>query len=832
MERVCEKLVYDFKFRFYPEGTCDKSVYRLDFNDSDWQTVRVPHDWASTGEFLITNDSSVSAVSADGIKEAIGHTGRSGGLPIVGLGVYRRWIDIPNEDAGKTVTLEFDGVMWASNIYVNGKHIHFNHFGYKSFCVDITDHIQFGQRNLIVVAASVQKDCSRWYSGAGIYRNMYLVKKAQWHINYKGTWLRQLEVADDHAVFEISVDYTGPESLKFRAEIFAPTGEKVAECSGDHNCGQLSGIVSIPNVKKWDVDTPNLYKAAVHLLDGDRTVLDTEILRFGARNIKFTADNGFFLNGRNLKLKGVCLHHDLGSIGAAVNVSALRRQLRTMQEMGANAIRTSHNPPAPELLELCDEMGLLVIDEIFDEWESPKLENGYAQYFRQYAQIDAADIIVRDRNHPCIILWSIGNEIEEQFKADGWRYAKMLSDVCHHMDPTRPTTACFNGSFAAFENHLADYVDVVGHNYKPYFYEQFHQSHPDKVHLGSETASCASSRGIYKLPAEIAIPCNKHGDLTVSAYELEAPLWANFPEMEFAAQEDQPFVAGEFVWSGFDYLGEPTPYYSEWPSRSSYFGIVDLAGIPKNRYYGYQAHWTNKPTLHIFPHWNWEGQEGRIVPVHIYTNYAAVELFVNEKSYGKQTLLFHEKAGVKPMWEKVAYEQGNIKANAFDTAGNNVEKKLLRRYRLIWDNVIYEPGTIKAVAYDSEGNAVAVKAVHTAGKPAGIVLTADRKTVCDNGDDLVYITASIVDQYGNLCPNADNRLYFTVTGVGELLTTDNGDQRETESFARHDKKALAGKVVACARTLLNQPGKMKITATAANLVSAEVEIDIKHTECG
>lgn len=825
MERYREKLVYGYKFCLYPDGVCGPEVFSPDYDDASWETARVPHDWAANGEFLITNDSSYNAVEADGLKTAIGHTGRTGGLPTVGLGVYRRWIDIVPEDEGKAITLEFDGVMWESDIYINGKHAFFNHYGYKSFCVDITEFVEYGKTNLIAVSAVVKKDCARWYSGSGIYRNVYLVKKNAVHMEYNGICLRQLEVTTDYASFEISVDYTGSECVKLRADILSSKGEMVARATAEACTGTLNSLFSISDVMLWNVDSPNLYTAVVSLLDENDNVLDRDTIRFGARSIAFTPDKGFLLNGRQLKIKGVCLHHDLGSLGAAVNVSAIRRQLRMMQEMGANAIRTSHNPPAPELLDLCDEMGILVNVELFDEWELPKIENGYAQYFRQHAAQDAEDIVRRDRNHSSVIMWSIGNEVREQWETDGWRCAKLLSEVCHRTDPTRPTTAGFNGHWASANNHLTDHVDVVGYNYKPYFYGKAHKNYPDMVQMGAETASCVSTRGVYKLPAEIAIPCKKHDDLTVSAYDLESTWWANFPEIEFAAQDDSPFVVGEFVWTGFDYLGEPTPYYSEWPSRSAYFGIVDLAGIPKNRYYGYQAHWTNKPTLHIFPHWNWDGMEGKTVPVHIYTNYAAVELFVNGKSYGKQTHLRHKNAGKKPVWEKVE-DTDRGKINAYDADGNNVEQQLLRRYRLIWDDVVYEPGTVRAVAYDVQGNAVAVKCVYTAGKPAGIVLTADREAICADGDDLVYITATVVDENGNICPLADNRLYFSVTGEGELLTTDNGDQRETESFARHDKKALAGMVVACARSLRNKPGTLKLTAKAEGLKTAEIEIEV------
>ncbi len=825
MKRYREKLAYGYKFCFYPEGVCNKAVFAPDYDDSGWETVRVPHDWAAGGEFLITNDSSLRAVEADGIKTAIGHTGRTGGLPTVGLGVYRRFIDIASEDKGKAITLEFDGVMWESDIYVNGKHVFFNHYGYKSFCVDITDFVEYGKPNLIAVSAQVKKDCARWYSGAGIYRNVYLVKKNAAHIRHNGIWLRQLEVSCDCAGFELSVAHTGPESAKLHADILSPEGECVATVAANACGGVLSDVFSIPNVRLWDVDAPNLYTAVVSLLDESGAVLDCDTVRFGARSIAFTADEGFILNGRRLKLKGVCLHHDLGSLGAAVNVSAMRRQLRMMQEMGANAIRTSHNPPAPELLELCDEMGLLVNDELFDEWELPKIENGYAQYFLEHAARDAEEILCRDRNHPSVIMWSIGNEIREQWEPDGWRHAKMLSEVCHRTDPTRPTTAGLNGHLASVENHLTDYIDVVGYNYKPYAYGKSHKKHPNMVHMGAETASCVSTRGVYKLPAEIAIPCKKHEDLTVSAYDLESPWWANFPEIEFAAQEDQPFVAGEFVWTGFDYLGEPTPYYTEWPSRSSYFGIVDLAGLPKNRYYGYRAHWTDTPTLHIFPHWNWEGLEGQPVPVHVYTNYAAVELFVNGRSYGKQTHLRHANAGVRPLWETVE-ESGSSKINAYDADGNNVEQQLLRRYRLVWDDVVYEPGTVRAVAYDAQGNAVAEQCVYTAGAPAAIALTADKAAIRADGDELVYVTATVVDAEGHVCPLADDRLHFSVTGAGELLTTDNGDQRETEPFTQSHKKALAGMLVACARSLPDKPGKLTLTATADGLAPAQLTVEV------
>ena len=794
-----ELLSYNWKFKHFPEitsGVCPTDFYSVSFDDSAWQTVRIPHDWAASGEFKIENDCSYREITADGITNPIEHSGRTGGLPTVGLGVYRVSVDIPEANKGESVLLEFDGVMWECNVYVNGKHAFFNHFGYKSFEVDVSNYIEFGTSNLITVAASVYNDCSRWYSGAGIYRNAYISIKKPTHIKFNGIWLRQLEVADGKASYELSVEHTGKDDIKFRADVLSPSGEKLLQISSNENSGTLYQCFSIENVQLWDVDSPSLYTAEIHLLNESGEELDFESVKFGARNIKFTADKGFFLNDRHLKLKGVCLHHDLGSIGAAVNKAAMKRQLLLMQEIGVNAIRTSHNPPAPEFLELCDEMGFLVIDEFFDEWNTPKVSNGYAKYFKDHAEQDVIDIIKRDRNHPCIILWSIGNEILEQREEDGWKAAKLLSETCHKTDPTRLTTAGFDYPVGAFKSRIVEYVDVCGFNYKPHLYKEFHEKYPNMIFMGSETASCVSTRGVYHLPANIAIPCNKHDDLTLSAYELEAPQWASYAEREFAAQDDFEYVCGEFVWTGFDYLGEPTPYYSEWPSRSSYFGILDLSGQPKNRFYGYKANWTNSPVLHIFPHWNWEGREGKIVPVHVYTNYYEVELFVNGKSYGK------EKLG--------------------DKSGGDLGE--IERYRMMWNGTIYAPGEVKAVAYDEKGNIVAENVVRTATEPHHIMLTADKSKIDADGNDLVYVTATVVDKSGTACPHFNDRLYFSVTN-GELLATDNGDPRETESFARPDKRCLSGSCVACIRSVFGEKGKIKISVKGDNLNDAEFIIE-------
>jgi len=789
--RHTERLAYDWRFRLYPDGQIPEEIRSPGFDDSGWDTVRVPHDWAASGEFRIENDCSYSAVSADGITRPIEHSGRTGALPIVGCGVYRRTLFVGEDARGQNLSLIFDGIMWESSVYINGKKAADCHFGYKSFSVDITDYVEYGQENLVTVTASVYEDCSRWYPGAGIYRNVYFVTKSASHIPYSGVWVRQLEAANGKASFLLSVDYAGDESVRLRAEILSPDGNVAATVEHGTYLGELSDIFTISDVQLWDIDSPALYTARVQLLDTDGNPLDETAVRFGARNVRFDPDGGCILNGRKIKLNGVCNHHDLGSLGAAVNVAALRRQLTLMREMGVNAIRTSHNPPSPELLDLCDEMGFVVMDEFFDEWYMPKVKNGYAKYFRQHAETDVQDVIRRDRNHPSIILWSIGNEICEQRDKEGWRAAMMLSDTVHRTDPTRPTTAGFNHSNEAFDHFLAHFVDVVGLNYKPHQYAKFHAEHPGMVLLGSETESCVSTRGVYHLPAEVDIPAKKHDDLAVSAYDLAAPGWAYYAERELAAQIDHPYVAGEFIWTGMDYLGEPTPYYSEWPSRSSYFGVVDLAGLPKNRFYAYRAAWTEHPVLHVFPHWNWEGMEGQTVPVHVFTSYPEAELFVNGKSCGKRTF---------------------------------TDESEITRFRLMWNDVQYEPGEIKVVACDADGNPAAEKIIRTAGQPHHLVLTPERTSVRADGDDLVYIRASVVDKDGNLCPKADNRITFAVDGCGELLTTDAGDQRETESFARPDKKTLAGLLVACVRSIRGESGTITVHASADGLLSASAEV--------
>lgn len=768
-----------FRFQKFAIGEVNEAVFSTAFDDRAWRIVSVPHDWGIEGDFERTNDITIRQIVEDGMTTAIEHTGRTGGLPIVGEGVYRTWVEL---DEIETAFLELDGVMWESHVYVNGKRVGGCHFGYLSYEIDITEALVKG-KNLIAIHAIVPSESARWYSGAGLYRNLRLVTKPKTHIVYNGVWVRQVYADAQSALFDLTVETNG--EAGFCAKITDPKGILVREIASEDDKASLF----LENPMLWDVDAPNLYTAEISLASGDAVTV-----RFGARECEFTKD-GFFLNGRYLKMNGVCMHHDQGSIGAAVNRSALIRQIEILKGMGVNAYRTSHNPPAPELLELCDEMGILVMDEFFDEWTVAKVANGYSNHFREKALSDVEAVIRRDRNHPSVMMWSIGNEIGEQRQEDGWKMARILSDTVHRLDPARPVTAGCDRYPACFDNRLAFYLDVVGLNYKPHTYKEVKQNYPNVMLLGSETASCVSTRGVYNLPAEVSIGEPKNKELTISDYGLCAPRWAYYAEREWTMQADCKYVMGEFVWTGFDYLGEPTPYYAEWPSRSSYFGVVDLAGLPKNRYYGYRAAWTDIPTLHIFPHWNWEGREGQVVPIHVYTNYEEVELFINGVSQGKRR---------------------------HATGGDDVTAQL-ERFRLMWNDTVYEPGEVCAVAY-RDGKEVARQIVKTAGAPHHIELSAYRTKIAADGESLNYITARIVDENGVLCPNATDRLTFSANGAAYVYTTDAGDQRETETFLRPDKKALSGMLVACLRNN-GSAGTVTVSCSAETLESATLTFE-------
>ncbi|MGI4883642.1 MAG: beta-galactosidase GalB [Janthinobacterium lividum] len=767
------------------------------FKDAKWQTVRVPHDWAIAGPFNGNNDLQEVKIEQNNEAKATQKSGRTGGLPFIGTGWYRRRLAVPQFGAGQRAVLLFDGAMSNAHVFVNGKEVGFWPYGYNSFSFDVTAFLNPGGDNVLAVRLQNQSEASRWYPGAGLYRNVHLVVTDDVHIPVWGTYLTTPTITADFARVKLRTTVATPtgafQPLRLDTEIRDAAGQVVATTSTP--LAATDGLefeqnLVVPRPKLWAPETPVLYTASSKLYAGD-ALKDAYTTRFGIRSFKFEAGKGFSLNGQPRKFKGVCNHHDLGPLGAAINPAALRRQLTLLKDMGCDAIRTSHNMPAPELVRLCDEMGFMLMVEAFDEWKTPKVKNGYSQYFDEWSERDLTNMVHRDRNHPSVIMWSIGNEVPDQSAPGGNRIAKRLQDIVHREDPTRPVAAGMDRFDDDFKNNFAAVLDIPGFNYKPGRYDEAYGKLPQGFLLGSETASTVSSRGVYKFPAVLAKQ-QKYDDNQSSSYDLEACVWSQTPDEEFAKQDDLPYVIGEFVWTGFDYLGEPTPYDEKWPSHSSYFGIIDLATMPKDRYYLYRARWnTTSPTLHLLPHWTWPGREGQPTPVYCYTNYPSAELFVNGQSQGRQT--------------KGPSDQPQT------------------RYRLMWPNVKYAPGALKVVAYDAQGQAVAEETVRTAGKPDHIRLVADRPALAADGQDLAYVTARVEDAQGNLCPDATTELKFAVSGAGTFRAVGNGDATNLESFQKPQMKAFSGQVMAIVQAN-NQAGTLRLKATGAGLKSGEIEI--------
>lgn len=750
---------------------CNKDItlaFEKEFNDSQWQKVNVPHDWAISGHFNMNIDAQFVKVVEDGDSVTKLRTGRTGALPTFGVGWYRKSLPISNTDKEKRIFIEFDGAMSLAKVYLNGNFVGEWPYGYSSFAFELTKYINFEDKNILSVRLENKPESSRWYSGAGIYRNVRLVKTNKTHVAHWGTYITTPQVSAKSATVNIKtqiITQKGSEDVSLITEIKSPDGKIVGKqrTTAKKNTDSINFIQTLKLDKPalWSIENPNLYKAISKVFVGNRQV-DEYITTFGCRSIRFDKNSGFYLNDKPMKIKGVCLHHDLGPLGAAVNYRATLRQLEIMKEMGANAIRTAHNPASPELIHICDSIGMLVHEEAFDEWKTGKNKNGYNLYFDEWHERDLQNMIRRDRNNPSVIMWSIGNEIREQDMACGAEYARKLTAICHREDPTRPTTAGFNNHNAAIKNGLAAGVDLVGFNYKPQDYKQKHEKHPDFVLYGSETASTVSSRGEYKFPVK-EIRGVWYNDYQVSSYDMEFPSWASTPDTEFQAQDDNDFILGEFVWTGFDYLGEPTPFNEGTPARSSYFGIVDLAGLKKDRYYLYQSKWNEKPVLHLLPHWNWPERVGQKVPVYCYTNYPKAELFVNGKSMGIKQ---------------------KDKSNKYT------------RYRLMWNDVIYQPGEIKVVAYNENNQQMDEKIIRTASEPFSVKLIADRNRLNADGKDLSFVTVEIVDKNGNLCPRADQLLFFEVFGNGKLKAISNGNAIDQTSFSSNYMRAFNGKLVA------------------------------------
>lgn len=800
-----------FRERFsFNEGwlfkkNADSTARQMNYDDADWQSLSLPHDWAIEGPFKPE------------------YNLRTGGLPIFGEASYRKHFKVDKSKKGSIITLAFDGVMNNSSVYINGKKIGERPYGYISFEMDITPFIKFGGDNVITVALHPEILSARWYPGAGIYRNVWMEIKNPVHVSHWGSHISTPTVTKEKASIMVETNIIQKKkkwrgAYQIKTSVYDADGLErafaIANVRFNGNETTIIQEMEVENPKLWDLETPHLYKA-VSTIYKNNIAIDNYSTDFGIRTIAFNRD-GFFLNGKRVKIKGVCLHNDLGPLGAAINYRATERQLEIMKAMGANAIRTSHNPASPEQLALCDKMGILVQEEAFDCWKLPKVENDYSKFWDMWHERDLRDMIRRDRNHPSIIMWSIGNEVKEQNKEDGYLIAKELVRICKEEDPNRPTTAGFNNLSAAIKNGLAAEIDLVGANYKPTDYAGVMKAHPNWIVYGAETASCVSSRGVYHLPL---VKYDKHPSLQVSSYDINSPSWAYPPDVEFHFQDSIPGLIGEFVWTGFDYLGEPTPYGGkdnlthgnwdvDWPSRSSYFGIVDLAGFPKDRYYLYQSQWTTEPMVHILPHWNWEGTDFSEIPVYCYTNCEEAELFVNGKSYGRK------KKGIDKTRIPVSFGSWKNRPKYFDSP-----------YRLSW-NVPYEPGEIKVIAYKN-GKEVTKKIIKTAKAPHKIQLIADRKEINANGEDLSFITVKIEDENGDFCPLADNKIDFKISGPATIAAVENGNAASTEPYRASYRKAFNGLCLLVIKSKKGEKGNVQIEASSPGLQSKLITITTK-----
>ena len=795
-----------------------------------WEKVAVPHDWAIYGPFDKANDLQTVAVVQNGEDVATEKTGRTGGLPYMGKGAYRRLLEITAESLdGRRHILYFDGAMSEAQVFVNGEKVCFWPYGYNSFWCDVTDNLKAGANELAVLLEN-RPQSSRWYPGAGLYRKVRHITLPKIHVPVWGTYVTTPYIGEEYAVVRVRTKINGVEDgavVTLRTRITDKEGKTVAEETDTRQIhkGEVEQNITVQDPDLWSPEQPVLYFAETEIHTGGSIDTDWDMerpeisirhgeelqdkvsTRFGFRTIEVRPDEGFLLNGEVRKFRGVCLHHDLGPLGAAVNKAAIRRQLTMLKDMGCDAIRTSHNMPAEELVELCDEMGFMVMCENFDEWDIAKCENGYHRFFNEdsgdgriWAERDMINMLHHFRNNPSVVMWSIGNEVPSQWKPEGLVVAEWLQDICHNEDPTRPVTCGMDQYNAVVINGFAEQLDIVGFNYKVDRYIPAYELLPQRLILGSETASTVSSRGVYHFPATIGAAI-MHDDHQSSSYDTEFCWWSNIPDNDFAADEDYPWCMGQFVWTGFDYLGEPSPYDTDaWPNHSSVFGIIDLASIPKDRYYLYRSQWNRTDeTLHVLPHWNWKGREGEVTPVFVYTSYPSAELFVNGVSQGIRT--FAESDGKVPCLGEDA----------------------MKRFRLMWNDVIYQPGEIRVVAYDSDRNAVAEKVVRTAGKPDAIRLTPDRTILKADGEDLCYLNVSLVDKDGNPVP-ADNRLVkVKVNGAGSFRAIANGDPTCLEPFHQPQMHLFSGQL-----TVLVQsgtvPGEITVEVSGKGVKKASMKI--------
>ncbi len=789
------------------EGLDTIAPSKPEYNDKKWQTVSVPHDWAISGPFDKDIDKQVVAIEQNGEREATEKTGRSGSLPWIGEGWYRTTFTVDKNC--QHAVLNFDGAMSEPVVYVNGQLVGEWKYGYTPFNIDITDVVNRDETpNTLAVHLKNEEESSRWYPGAGLYRPVTLITTGECHLEEWGINVETKEwnQADNSATIHLSAVIDGylnnavvrfstqghsifvePVSLsgkRYRIHQERNMTEMKNVSADTHGYAYVNTELTIDDVHCWSPESPQLYELTVSIIadEGKGEVLDEKNVKYGIRTIEVNEDGGFMLNGESRKFKGVCLHHDLGMLGVAVNKAALIRQVELLKSMGCDAIRTAHNTPSQMQMEVYDSLGMMVMAESFDMWKYPKCKNGYARFYDNWWKRDLINLVNANRLHPSIVMWSIGNEVPEQGSKEGNRMAREMQNLMHSLDSTRPVTSGMDRIDNALSSGFSQVLDIPGINYRTHRYQAAYEKLRQGYVLGSETASTISSRGVYKFPVG-RFDGKVYNDGQCSSYDMEACWWSNIPEDDWILQDDKPWVIGEFVWTGFDYLGEPTPYDEYWPSRSSYFGIFDLAGLPKDRYYLYRSRWNEKEeTIHLLPHWTWPGREGEITPVYCYTNYPTAELFVNGKSQGK--------ISKSPNVHNVSGKDGRI---------TDITDPAIDRYRLRWNNIKYEPGEIKVVVYDENGKAVGTETVKTVGAPASIQLTgdlgADIKPLKADGEDMTFITVSILDKQGNLVPDAEHQLNVKVSGAAHFKGICNGDATSLELFTKPTMKAFHGQLV-------------------------------------
>ena len=799
--------------------------WQFSHDRQSWETVSVPHDWAIAGPFDKKWDLQVVRIEQNGEKEATEKSGRSGALPWIGEGYYRRLFRVPSQYAH--AELVFDGAMAEPTVFVNGQKAGYWAYGYNTFRVDVTPFIKKdGGDNLLEVSLKNLEESSRWYPGAGIYRPVTLVLSGQSRLDRWGTYFRTLSIDGQKAEVEVSAKAVGTGAIE--VSLINEKGHVVVSAHNDVDKeGQICTTMEVDNPQLWSPEQPNLYRLRIQLMENGKTIDEIEE-KVGIRTICVSKENGFQLNGKTRKLKGVCLHHDLGPLGAAVNKAALIRQIKTMKAMGCDAIRTSHNMPSQMQMQVCDSLGMMVMAESFDMWIYPKCKNGYSRFFKEWSDRDIENLVLANRNHPAIVMWSIGNEIPEQNDKKGVDIINRLQGLCHKLDPSRPVTQGMDRIDNALASGFAQAMEVPGMNYRLHKYQKAYETLKHGFLLGSETTSTVSSRGVYKFPVETTDNSRysswspnydpkavKSADGQCSGYDVEYCSWSNLPDDDWRWQDDMPWVIGEFVWTGYDYLGEPTPYDEYWPSRSSYFGICDLAGLPKDRYYLYRSHWNKQErTIHLLPHWSWGTSKkqkgnriGQVTPVYCYTDYNEAELFVNGKS------------------------QGRIKKDA---------KGRLDRYRLRWNDVKYEPGELRVVVYDEMGKNCGEQVVKTAGKPARIKLDVWTQQSTSSplhlftpsplkadGNDLAFVTVSLVDENGTFVPDAQDQLTFEVSGAGTFRAVCNGDATSLEPFTQPTMKLFSGQLVVIVQAARQQGDLVLTVSDAQRKLTETITIPVK-----